>query len=138
VAYLLTRLDAFRGVLIGTTNRVRELDEAFFRRFDDYIVMPVPDEPTRAALWRRSLDATGLPAEADLALLAHRFAIPGGPIEGAAWRAAAWAAVDGGPVTMPLLLASLCRELEKSDRSPGDVYVEPHRDAVERILRGGG
>jgi SpoVK/Ycf46/Vps4 family AAA+-type ATPase len=55
VSYLLARLDRYVGLLVATTNRTRDLDEAFFRRFDDFIVLPVPDPATRRALWRQQL-----------------------------------------------------------------------------------
>ena len=47
VAYILTRFDSYSGILVATTNRIEDLDEAFFRRFDDYAVLPIPDAPTR-------------------------------------------------------------------------------------------
>ena len=47
VAYMLTRFDRYSGVLVATTNKIEDLDEAFFRRFDDYAVIPIPDRDTR-------------------------------------------------------------------------------------------
>lgn len=44
----------------------------------------------------------------------------------------------GTPITTPLALASLYRELEKGDRAPTDALGEPWRDALEKILRGWG
>jgi len=137
VAYLLTRLERFSGVLVATTNRTKDLDEAFFRRFDDYIILPLPDEPTRARLWTRhlALEVDQLPT-VDLRLLAHRFPISGGLIRGAAVRARSWALGLDEPLSTPLALAALGRELEKSDRASSEVFVEPHSGRVRELLRG--
>lgn len=139
VAYLLTRLDRFSGVLIATTNRSRDMDEAFFRRFDDFLVLPIPDVPTRDALWRRmlalELEEAGDGA-VDVPFLAESFAISGGLIRGASIRAVAWARGLDRPLTTAVLLASLSRELSKSDRSTAKVLVEPYREEVAALLRG--
>ncbi len=136
VAWLLTRLERHPGAVVATTNRTRELDEAFFRRFDDYIVLLIPDAQTRRLLWAQALPAAG-PA-VDLDLLAERFAVGGALIRGAVLRARAWAEGMERPLDTALILASLGRELEKSDRSSKDVLVEPYTAEVGRILRGEG
>lgn len=138
VSYLLARLDRFDGVLVGTTNRTLDLDDAFFRRFDDFIVLPIPDAPTRAFLWRRMLGKENDPdidRVLNFELLGSRFPISGGLIRGAALRAIAWAGSMERGLDMPLLLASLARELEKNDQNTAEVYVEPYRDEVEVLLR---
>ncbi len=140
VAYLLVRLERYSGVLVATTNRSKDLDEAFFRRFDDYVVIPVPDEGTRLVLWRRMLGVDrdpSLETRLDLGLLSRRFAIPGALIRGAAIRARAWSSGLSRPLDMPLLLAGLARELEKNDKTSNEVYAEPWRAEVMGLLRGG-
>lgn len=139
VSYLLARLDRFEGVLVATTNRTRDLDEAFFRRFDDFVVLPIPDTPTRARLWERLL--TDAAPECDLrqvdfAMLSERFPISGGLIRCASIRAAAWAFGLRVTLDTSVVLASLSRELEKSDRDPKEVLAGPHRPRVEALLRG--
>ncbi len=134
VAYLLTRLDRFQGVLVATTNRSRDMDEAFFRRFDDFIILPIPDVDTRRSLWTRMLPLNGEQDDVDLTFLAKKFPISGGLIRGASIRAAAWADGLGRPLTTPIVLASLSRELGKSDRSTAEVMVEPYRDEVKALL----
>jgi hypothetical protein len=136
VSYLLARLDRYVGLLVATTNRTRDIDEAFFRRFDDFIVLPVPDPTTRRALWRQQLGLVGEHPEIDLPLLADRFAISGGLIRCAATRARAWSSGMSLPMSTSLVLASLSRELEKSDRDPKEVLIDPYRGAVEQLLRG--
>ncbi len=133
VAYLLTRLDRYTGVLVATTNRSRDLDEAFFRRFDDFIVLPIPDAATRRVLWTGQL---GDNSAVDLDFVSRQFALSGGLIQGAAIRARAWAAGLERELDTPLLLASLARELDKNDRSTLEVLVEPYRTEVKSLLEG--
>ena len=135
VAYLLTRLERFSGILVATTNRAQDLDEAFFRRFDDYIKLPLPDPLTLRRLW-----ASYLPSDhrVDTALISDRFAISGGLVRGAAQRAISWNAAlhPGEPISTAVALAALGRELEKSNRSSQEVLIEPHRSKVQRLLDG--
>lgn len=141
VAFLLTRLDTFEGVLVATTNRTQDLDDAFFRRFDDFIVLPMPDEETRRTLWKMFLpcgaDATAEETveDLDLPFLSRRFVLSGGLIRGACIRANGWAqSIAEGKLTMPIVLGALARELEKADRSSTEVMVEPYRTAVAELL----
>lgn len=135
VAYMLTRLDRYSGVLVATTNRIEDLDEAFFRRFDDYVVLPIPDRPTRRLLWMQMLDMND-ESTIDLDIIADNFAISGGLIRGASIRANAWAQGSHTPLTTPYVLASLARELEKNNRSTNEVYIKGYREEVERLLEG--
>lgn len=137
VAFLLTRLERYSGVLVATTNRVKDLDEAFFRRFDDFIVVPIPDLPTRQRMWRRMLGIEINNGDVDIELLANKFAVSGGLIRGAALRSLAWSNGLGRGLSTPLVLAALARELEKNDRAATEAYVEPHRAEVLALLKGG-
>lgn len=135
VAYMLTRLDRYTGVLVATTNRIEDLDDAFFRRFDDYAVLPIPDKPTRRFLWSSMLNLKD-DSDVDLDIIADKFPISGGLVRGASIRANAWAEGANTPLTTPHILASLARELEKNNRSANEVYIKEYRDDVERLLAG--
>lgn len=136
VAYMLTRFDRYSGVLVATTNRIEDLDEAFFRRFDDYAVLPIPDRPTRERMWQ-SMTGVDVPAkDINWKMLGRNFAISGGLIKGAVIRAKAWAIGMKSHLTTPYLLASLARELEKNNRSTNEVYIPEYRDKVEELLDG--
>ena len=89
VAYMLTRFDRYTGVLVATTNRIEDLDEAFFRRFDDYAIIPIPDRSTRTRMWQEMIDDPD--ADVNYKLLGRNFAISGGLIKGSVIRAKAWA-----------------------------------------------
>jgi hypothetical protein len=138
VAYLLTRLDRFEGVLVATTNRTQDIDDAMYRRFDDFIILPVPDHDTRKMLWRKML-GVGLGGEQDFSesdfdALGRHFVITGGLIRGAAIRAGALAAGRSEVLSMPHVLASLARELEKSDHPTTGVLMKPYRSKVAELL----
>ncbi len=135
VAYMLTRFDRYKGVLVATTNRIEDLDEAFFRRFDDYAVLPIPDRDTREAMWRKMLNCEN--TEIDYQMLGRNFAISGGLIKGAAIRAQAWAIGLDKPLSTPFVLASLARELEKNNRSTKEAYLPEYRRKVKLLLDGG-
>ena len=135
VAYMLTRLDLYQGVLVATTNRIEDLDEAFFRRFDDYVVLPIPDKPTRRTLWEKHLILAD-DSDVDLDVIAEKFAISGGLIRGAAIRANGWVSATSDPLSTPHVLASLGRELEKNHKATNEVYIQPWRNAVKAILEG--
>ncbi len=138
VAYLLTRLDRFHGVLVATTNRTQDIDDALYRRFDDFIILPVPDHGTRVSLWKRmlshSLEQGEGFSEDDYQHLGRHFVITGGLIRGAAIRAGAWAHGDRDGLAMPYVLASLARELEKSDHPTTGVMHPRYREDVARLL----
>lgn len=133
VTYLLTRLDRFGGVLVATTNRAKDLDEAFYRRFDDFVVLPLPDEVTRHRLWRQYLGDAA--AAVDIPLVAAA-SVAGALIQGSSSRAAAWASALCRPLDTPMVLASLCREMEKNDRSSLNVELGAHRREVQILLEG--
>ena len=134
VAYILTRFDRYSGVLVATTNRIEDLDEAFFRRFDDYSVLPIPDRATRVVLWTKMLGDEA--KDIDYELVAQ-VAISGGLIKGAAIRSRAWAHGLGKDLTTPFVLAALARELEKNNRSSKEVYVPEFRKQIKILLDGG-
>ena len=53
VAYLLQRMESYRGLAILTTNMRSHIDRAFLRRLRFVIEFPFPDRAQRAAIWRR-------------------------------------------------------------------------------------
>ncbi len=117
ISYLLQRMEAYDGVTILATNRKRDVDEAFVRRFQFLVDFPMPGEADRLRIWQGMF-----PPEAerepglDLSGLARGFEVSGGEIKNAVLAAAFLAAADGTPVTMNHLTHALRRELTKSGR----------------------
>jgi MoxR-like ATPase len=98
--YLLSRLEAFRGVCILTTNHDTAIDDAFRRRLSLQVDFPMPDVKERTNLWRKMVPET-VPVEGKLefAALAARYEMSGGYIRNAVLRAAFFAAQAGTPLT---------------------------------------
>ncbi|MDQ3365152.1 MAG: ATP-binding protein [Myxococcota bacterium] len=65
VNFLLQRMEAFRGIVILTTNLDSSMDPAFKRRLASHVVFWPPDEDERERLWRSFLDGD-LPVSGDL------------------------------------------------------------------------
>ena len=57
VAYLLQRMESYRGLAILTTNLRSNLDRAFLRRLRFVVQFPFPDALQRAEIWRRVFPA---------------------------------------------------------------------------------
>lgn len=78
-------LEAFenmQGILIATTNKRENLDEAFSRRFHLKLEFPAPIAIERQKLWKLHLPSTIPGAEnIEIARLAERFEITGGQIK---------------------------------------------------------
>ena len=81
VAYLLQRVEDFRGVVILASNLKGNIDEAFARRFQSMIFFPLPGPEERMRLWYGAFSAQArLEPGVDLARIAEEFEISGGAI----------------------------------------------------------
>jgi hypothetical protein len=58
VAYLLQRVESYRGLAILTTNMRSALDRAFLRRIRFVVQFPFPDEEAREQIWRRQFPSS--------------------------------------------------------------------------------
>jgi hypothetical protein len=116
VAYLLQRIEAYRGLAILTTNLKSALDRAFLRRIRFVVQFPFPDDAARREIWRRELPDTAPTFEIDYAALA-RLQLTGGHIRSVALNAAFMAAAAGEPITMPRLRLAVQREAAKLERT---------------------
>ena len=114
VAYLLQRMEAFRGLAVLTTNFKKNIDDAFLRRLRFVIEFALPTADERERIWRKAFPAPApLAGDVDVALLAGRLQIPGGSIQNIALHAAFLAAAAGGPITAAHVVAATRRELVK-------------------------
>jgi SpoVK/Ycf46/Vps4 family AAA+-type ATPase len=103
--YLLQRIEAFEGIVLLTTNRDTQIDEAFRRRLRFRIEFPTPDAGEREQLWRSMIPVTApLAGDVDFGALAERFHMTGGYIKNAAMRAAYLAATSERKVISQALL----------------------------------
>jgi hypothetical protein len=132
VAYLLQRLESYDGLVVLATNLRRNIDQAFLRRISVAVDFPMPDEPQRREIWRRSFPASAPTLDLDLEFLARQFKIPGGAIRNAALAAAFLAAEAGGAITMERVVVGLTREFQKLGRLRTEAEFERYFDIVRR------
>ncbi|WP_017464133.1 ATP-binding protein [Dyella ginsengisoli] len=119
VAYLLQRIEAYRGLVILTTNMKSALDRAFLRRIRFVVQFPFPDERAREGLWQRQLpDAAPRDGDIRWGELA-RLHLAGGNIRSATLHAAFIAAHEGTAISQRHLTCAAHAELAKLERSTG-------------------
>jgi hypothetical protein len=119
VAYLLQRVEAYRGLAILTTNMKSALDHAFLRRIRFVVNFPFPDAAAREQIWRRQFPQRAPLGDVDFATLA-RLNLPGGHIHSIALNAA-FKAADGTKIIDQAVLMEAARaEFAKLERSIGD------------------
>jgi len=114
VAYLLQRMEQYRGVAILTTNLRSSIDSAFMRRLRFVVSFPHPDAAQRRALWEHELAGESLESIGLDRLSALDFT--GGDISSVATRARLLAAADGEPVNGRHLMDAVVAEYAKLDR----------------------
>jgi vesicle-fusing ATPase len=116
VAYLLQRMESYRGLAILTTNLRGNVDRAFLRRIRFVVQFPFPDAASRAEIWRKVFpEATPL-EDVDPIVLA-RMQLSGGAIRQIALSAAFAAADERVAVGPAHLLRAAIREAAKSERT---------------------
>jgi AAA+ superfamily predicted ATPase len=117
IGYLLQRMEGHEGVTVLATNRMRDLDEAFVRRFHFVVDFPMPAEAERLRIWQGMFPPQAArEPDLDLARLARDYEVSGGEIKNAVLAAAYLAASAGRPVGPDHLRRALRRELLKSGR----------------------
>ncbi|NEQ32754.1 MAG: AAA family ATPase [Leptolyngbya sp. SIO4C5] len=123
VAYLLQRIEAYRGLAILTTNLKSSLDQAFLRRIRFIVQFPFPDAKQRAEIWRRIF-----PAQTPLKDLLYdklaKLSVSGGNIRNIALNAAFLAADADESVQMHHILQASQAEYIKLERPLTDAEVK--------------
>lgn len=115
-AYLLQRMEQHNGVSILATNAVQNFDEAFKRRISFMINLPIPDEQTRARIWRSVFPADAPLRDVDLDFFASRFELSGSSIKSIAVASAFFAAADGTDITRETISRAVREEYRKTGR----------------------
>jgi ATPase family associated with various cellular activities (AAA) len=126
VAYLLQRVETYRGLAVLTTNMKSALDQAFLRRIRFIVGFPFPDVAAREQIWRRQFPPGAPLGEIDFAALS-RLNLPGGHIRSIALNAAFKAADLGAPIDQAVLLAAAREEFAKLDRPVNDIELRNSR-----------
>jgi vesicle-fusing ATPase len=115
VAYLLQRMESYRGLAILTTNLRSTLDRAFLRRLRFIVNFPFPDQAARAEIWRRAFPAQA-PLDGIDPLALAKLQVSGGSIHAIALSAAFAAADDGQPIGSAHVLRAAEVEYAKAER----------------------
>ncbi|EJN07231.1 AAA+ family ATPase [Bradyrhizobium sp. YR681] len=115
IAYLLQRIETYRGLVILTTNMRSALDRAFLRRIRHVVQFPYPDVAAREQLWRMQFPADAPLGAIDFASLA-RLQLTGGNIRAIALNAAFLAAADGERIEQDAINAAVRAEFSKLER----------------------
>jgi AAA+ superfamily predicted ATPase len=116
VAYLLQRVEAYRGLAVLTTNMKSALDRAFLRRIRFVVTFPFPDMGARKQIWRKQFPAAAPLGEVDFAELA-RLNLAGGHIRSIVLSAAFKAADQDSVIDQALLMTAAHEEFAKLERN---------------------
>lgn len=122
VAYLLQRMEAYRGLAILTTNLKSSLDVAFLRRLRYVVAFPFPDAAQRAEIWRRVFPGAA-PTEGLVPETLAQMLVSGGNIRNIALNAAFLAADSEEPIRMGHILRASQAEYAKLERTLTDAEV---------------
>jgi AAA+ superfamily predicted ATPase len=122
VAYLLQRMEAYRGLAILTTNIKSALDSAFLRRIRFVVQFPFPDLSQRKEIWQRIFPPQTPTEGLNYDKLA-KLNVAGGNIRNVALNAAFMAADAGEPVMMKHILVAARSECMKLERPLTDSEV---------------
>jgi vesicle-fusing ATPase len=123
VAYLLQRMESYRGLAILTTNLRSNVDRAFLRRLRFVVQFPFPDVAQRAEIWRRTFP-DALPLEGIDPEQLARLTVSGGSIRSIALSAAFAAAEDGTSVKPAHVLRAARVEYAKAERGLTDAETQ--------------
>jgi SpoVK/Ycf46/Vps4 family AAA+-type ATPase len=133
ISYLLQRMEEYDGIVILATNLRKNLDEAFIRRLHGAIEFPMPEEPDRLEIWRRTFPPEAPMADdVDLEFLAKRFKLSGGNIKNIVLEAAFFAADEGRPISMAHLVRATRREHQKIGRLISEADFGPYAHLLKK------
>ena len=116
VAYLLQRIESYRGLAILTTNMKNALDRAFLRRLRFIVQFPFPDAQAREQIWQRQFPRHAPLGRIDFPALA-RLQLTGGSIRSVAIQAAFRAADAGRAIDHGLVIEAAQVEHAKLERT---------------------
>lgn len=123
VAYLLQRIESYRGLAILTTNLKDSIDQAFLRRIRFVVQFPFPDAEQREEIWQRTFPPETPTQDLNYKKLA-KLHVAGGNIRNIALNAAFLAADAAEPVQMKHILQAAQSEYLKLERQLTDREIK--------------
>jgi hypothetical protein len=112
-SFLLQKLEEHDGIVILSTNLLKNMDEAFKRRIDYLIEFTMPDAAQRLLLWRSMFSGEAPLDNVDYEFLAGSFELSGANIKSISLSAAYAAAAAGERIQMRHIVAALRIESKK-------------------------
>lgn len=118
VAYLLQRIENYRGLVILATNQRSNIDDAFVRRFQAIIHFPIPRAEDRYEIWRHAFpQQIEIASDIDWRQMAARYELTGANIMNVAHYCAVEALADRScALTSRQLDAAILREYVKEGK----------------------
>ena len=133
---LLHILDEFNGIVIFTTNFIRNYDNAFMRRITSHIKFELPDEEQREKLWEHYL-VPGLPISEDRESLIKNLKlinrVTGADIANAVLKAAVRKASDNAVMINLELLTSEINNIIASRKSNDSISDEEYSITTKTV-----
>lgn len=118
VAFLLQKMEEYRGISILATNYLQNMDEAFLRRINYVIRFPFPDDKQRETIWQHVFPKqTPLESDIDFGFLARKLQMAGGSIKNIALTSAFLASGKNEKVGMQHIFKAYQYELDKTNRA---------------------
>ena len=113
-AFLLQKIEAYRGMTLLATNLYRNFDTAFVRRITYVVRMENPDAATRQKIWEHVLpEGIGFAPDVDIPFLAEHFDLSGSSIKNILHSAAYMSAANGSDITAANIVRAMRYEYEK-------------------------
>ena len=116
-AYLLQRLEEYKGLIILATNLKPNIDSAFSRRIQSTINFSMPDLRERKILWTNFLNQMATVEKDTIDRLSKDFKLSGGSIKNVIQFSWLLAKRNGTEISEKILLQGIRRELNKDGKS---------------------
>ena len=116
-AYLLQRIENYKGLIILATNLKPNIDLAFSRRIQSVVNFPVPNSNEREILWLNALKNISELPRSFSKEVAKSYEISGGVIKNVIQYAWLIAKKHNNPISKKQILAGIRRELVKDGKS---------------------
>jgi SpoVK/Ycf46/Vps4 family AAA+-type ATPase len=133
-AYILQKMEEHDGVVILASNHINNFDEAFQRRMQYIINIPLPGAQQRLQLWK-SVFPEDAPMEEgiDFEFLAKQFELSGSRIKSIAIGAAYYAAEEQCPIGAIHIIRALQADMMKSRRMLSAAELGPYESLYREL-----
>ena len=116
-AYLLQRVENYKGLIIMATNLKPNIDIAFSRRIQSMVYYAIPSPAQRKQLWEKALEGITKISAEELKQLANKYELSGGSIKNIIQYAWLIAKEKNCEVNLQILLMGIRRELNKDGKT---------------------